>query len=194
MPAPMSPEIRLIFSPGDTYAQLARVPGRVTLVTAMRRPLVATMVIGASTAIGATGHVTPALVASTTLCWMFVVLLQLMIALTLIAAPAQRTVGLARGLDLFFAGHAPWSLWMLAAVAWAPSPVGRPLTPVLVAALVPIVLTPRIISAFFREVLEMDPRHAAARTAVHQAITWGLALFLYGMVVALRPRVLEWFT
>jgi hypothetical protein len=146
-----------------------------------------------SVAMSATGHITPALVLSTTLCWSFVVALQAAIALLLIAGPARRTVGLARAIDLYFAGHAPWSLWMLATVAWAPSPLGRPFTPVLIAAAVPLILTPLIVSAFFREVLEMDPRDAVARTAAQQAMTWGTFVILLGTAVALVPRILEWF-
>jgi hypothetical protein len=189
----MSPEIRLMVSPGETYASLARVPGRVTPLTAVRRPLVVALVLGVSAAIGATRHVTPALLLSTTLCWSFVLVLQTAIALILIAAPARRTVGLARALDLYFAGHAPWSLWMLAAAAWAPSALERPWTPLLIAAAVPLVLTPRILSAFFREVLEMDPRHAVARTAAQQVMTWVTFAILFGTAVQVVPRVLEWF-
>src|SRR5260221_1941730 len=129
----MSPEIRLMVSPGETYASLARVSGRVTPLTALRRPLLVVLVLGVSAAIGATRHVTPALLLSTTLCWSFVVVLQAAIALVLVAGPARRTVGLARALDLYFAGHAPWSLWMLAATAWGPSPIGRPMTPIVIA-------------------------------------------------------------
>ena len=121
MVVPVSPELRLMVSPGATYASLARVSGRVTPLTAIRRPLVVTLVLGVSAAIGATNHVTPALLLSTTLCWIFVVALQTAIALVLIAGPARRTVGLARALDLYFAGHAPWSRWMLAVAAWGPS-------------------------------------------------------------------------
>jgi len=189
----MSPEILLMVSPRHTYAALARVPGRLTLLTALRRPLLVAIVLGVSAAMGGTGRVTPALVLSTTLCWIFVVGLQVAIALTLIAGPARRTVGLGRALDLYFAGHAPWSLWMLAAVAWAPSPIGRPLTPVLVAAAVPLILTPRILAAFFREVLELDPRDALVRTAAQQVLTWLTFGVLYGTAVALVPRVVEWF-
>ena len=94
--------------------------------------------------------------------------------------------------DLYFAGHAPWSLWILAAAAWSPSPLGRPLTPLLLVAVVPLFLTVRITNAFFREVLEMDPRHAVIRTAVQQAITWGSVLILFGTAVALLPRIIEW--
>jgi hypothetical protein len=113
----MFTEMALMVSPRRTYATLARASGRVTFLTAVRRPLLVAIVLGVSAAISTTRHVTPALVLSTTLCWCFVVLLQAVIALTLIG-PARRTVGLARGLDLYFAGHAPWSLWMLAVVAW----------------------------------------------------------------------------
>jgi hypothetical protein len=189
----MPAELQLIVAPRDTYLRLARARARTGLIGALRRPLLAALVLGASAAIGATGHVTPRLLLSTTVCWGLVVFLQISIAVPLIAGPSRRTVGLARAVDLFFASHAPWSLWLLAVAAWAPSPLGRPLTPVLVAAAVPIVLTPRIISAFFREVLELDPREALARTAIQQAATWGLFLILYGTAVSVWPRILELF-
>ena len=188
----MSSELRLIFSPRDTYARLARVPSVIGPVRALRRPLVAAIALGVSVAIAATGHVTPLLVLSVTACWSLAIAIQAAIALALIAGPAQRTVGLSRAFDLFFASHLPWSLWFLAAAAWVPSPLGRPLTPVLVAAVAPIVLTPRMIAAFFREVLEMDPRAARARTALHQGITWLAFLALAGWAIALPPRVVEW--
>ena len=189
----MSPEIRLMVSPGATYASLTRVSARVTPLMALRRPLVVALVLGVSVAVGATRHVTPALLLSTTLCWSLVVALQAAIALVLIAGPARRTVGLARALDLYFAGHAPWSLWMLAATAWGPSPVGRPMTPIVIAIAVPLVLTPRILSAFFREVLDMDPRHAVACTVAQQVMTWATFVILFGTAVQIVPRVLEWF-
>ena len=125
------------------------------------------------------------------MCWSVVVGLQVAIAVPLIAAPARRTGGLARAIDLFFAGHAPWSLWMLAFVAWAPFPGVRGLTPILVAAVIVIALTARTLAAFFREVLELDPRAALVWTMAHQAITWTLFVVLFGAALALTPRVLE---
>jgi hypothetical protein len=194
MVASMSPELRLMVSPGETYASMARARGRATLLTAIRRPLLVALVLGASVAKAATGHITPSLLVSATLCWTFVVILQAAIALGLMAGAARRTVGLARAVDLYFAGHAPWSLWLLAAAAWSPSPLGRPLAPLLVVAVVPLFLTARITTAFFREVLEMDPRHAVARTVAQQALTWGSLVILFGTAVAWMPRVLEWVT
>jgi len=189
----MPSELRLIIAPRDTYARLARGRSPVGPLRALRRPALVALVLGTSEAIAATRHVTPGLLLSTTLCWAFVVLLQIAIALSLMAGASRRTVGLPRAIDLFFASHVPWSLWILAAAAWAPSAVGRPFTPLLIAAAVPAVLTPRMIAAFFREVLEMDPREARARTAVHQALTWGLLVLLFGTAVALVPRIYEWF-
>ena len=149
-------------------------------------------VAGSTVALLGTRHAPPALVLSTTLCWSVLVVAQTAIALAVIAAPARRTVGLSRALDLFFASHAPWSLWMLALVAWAPTAGERTLLPIVVAALVPAFLTPRMIAAFFREVLELDPRSAARRTAVHQAVTWSLLVSVYSAAVAMFPRIVAW--
>jgi len=181
-----------MISPRETYARLARASSRGTLLTAFRRPLLVAIVLGVSMAKAATGHVTPALVASTTLCWSFVIVLQAAIGLGLMAGAARRTVGSARSLDLYFAGHAPWSLWILAVAAWSPSPLGRPIWPLLIAGFVPLFLTARTTNAFFREVLGLDPRHAVMRTVAQQAITWGCLVILYGTAVAWMPRVLEW--
>jgi hypothetical protein len=185
-------EMRLMIAPRDTYARLARLPSAIGPVAALRRPLVAAIALGVSVAIAGTGHVTPVLVLSAIACWSLVIAIQAAIAIAVIAGPARRTVGLPRAFDLFFASHIPWSLWFLAVAAWAPSPLGRPMTPALVAALAPLVLTPRIIAAFFREVLEMDPRHARVRTAIHQTITWLVFLAIASWAIALPPRVIEW--
>jgi hypothetical protein len=192
MSCSMAAELRLIVAPGATYAALARQPSRIGPLGALRRPLFVAAVLGASIALPATGRITPALFLSTALGWSVVVALQIAIALSLIAVPSRRTVGWPRALDLFFASHAPWSLWFLAAAAWGLSPFADWSRPLLLLALAPIVLTPRMIAAFFREVLELDPRHAIGRTVAHQAITWTVFLLLAGSAVALWPRIVGW--
>ena len=187
-----SAELRLALAPRDTYAALVRLPARGTSWVAVRRPLLVAAVLGASMAISATGGVTPSLLLSTTICWSLVVLIQVAVALSFIATATPRTVGLPRALDLFFASHAPWSIWMLVVAAWGASPLGRPSWPMLATAAVPITLTLRTLVAFFREVLGMNPRHAIARVAAHQAITWSLFVVLFGTAVQLWPRILEW--
>ena len=132
------------------------------------------------------------LVVSTTISWSVLVIAQMMIAFVVFAAPAMRTVGIPRAIDLFFASHVPWSLWILAVAAWAPVPGVRAFTPVLVTALAPMVLTPRMIAAFCREVLGMERRKAIIRTTMHQVVTWGVFVAVYGWSVALWPRIVQW--
>ena len=188
----MNPELLLITRPAPTYAALAAATARVGAVTMFRRPALVAIVLGCVVAMAGTRHVTPMLVVSTTACWSMLVVAQVIIALAVFAGPASRTVGVARALDLFFASHVPWSLWMLAVVVWAPVPGGRSLTPVLVAALVPMVLTARMLAAFCREVLRLERPQAMARTAAHQVVTWGLFVAVFGWAVALWPRIVQW--
>jgi hypothetical protein len=187
----LSPELRLIAAPRKTYAALVRGRGRGSLMTAVRRPLLVALVLGVSTAIAATRSASPGLVASTTLAWSYVVVAQLAIAVPLMAGPARRTVGLARAIDLFFAGHAPWSLFMLLVAAWGFLPAGSPAWPLAAAALIPCVLTPRIVGAFFLEVLALDARAARRRTIVQQAITWTVFVAVNWAASAFTPRLIE---
>jgi hypothetical protein len=185
----LSPELGLIVAPRETYAALAR-GGDASLITALRRPLLAALLLGVSIAVAATHSVTPALVASTTLSWSYVVVVQLAIALPLIAGPARRTVGLIRAVDLFFAGHAPWSIFALFAAAWGFAPSGAPSWPLAVAAIVPIVLTVRIVDAFFTEVLALAPTAARRRTILQQAITWTVFVAVNWVASAFTPRLI----
>jgi len=188
----LSPELRLIAAPRETYALLVRAAVRpASMLSAARRPLLVALVLGVSTAIAATRSVTPALVASTTLAWSYVVIAQLAIAVPLIAGPARRTVGLARAIDLFFAGHAPWSLFMLLAAAWGFLPGGSPAWPLAAAALIPCVLTARIVGAFFLEVLALDARAARRRTVLQQAVTWTVFVSVNWAASAFTPRLIQ---
>lgn len=185
----MSPELRLIIAPRDTYAALVRDSDRGSFLTALRGPLTVALVLGVSVALDATHSVSPALVASTTLAWSYVVLLQLAIALPLIVGPARRTVRVARAIDLFFAGHAPWSIFMLLTVAWSFVPPETPEWVLRAAAVVPGVATVRIVHAFFTTVLALDSRAARRRTILQQAITWTVFLAVNWWASAFTPRV-----
>jgi hypothetical protein len=187
----VSPEIGLIFAPRDTYAALVRTPAPASVLTALRRPLLVAAVLGVSVAITATGRATPALVASTTLAWSYVVVLQLAIAVSVLARPAKRSIGLARAVDLFFAGHAPWSLFALIVAAWRPSSAGWPVWPLEAFAIVPAVLTVRIVAAFFSEVLALEARAAMRLTIAQQALTWTVFLAVNWAASAFTPRLFE---
>jgi len=188
----VSLELRLIAAPGETYDAAARAGYRVSPLGALRRPLLVCLVTGVSVAISATGRVTPGLVLSTTVTWSYIVLFQLALALAVIAPRARRGVGLASALDLFFAGHAPWSLLILAIAAVRPMTLDWPGRFWLMGAgVTAFAATARIIAAFFREVLGMDARGARRMTVVHQAITWTVFLAVNWMQSAFTPRLIE---
>jgi|SRR5579872_2897700 len=187
----MSPEIELIIRPDRTYAALAGRAAPIGAVRALRRPLLVAVVIGTSSALSTTRHLTPALVFDTTLLLSVIVVAQVLIALALTGGAASRRMGRACALDLFFASHAPWSLWLLASAVWVPRWFTLPAAPLNYAAIAPLVVTPRMIAAYFREVQGFDRRRAAIRTVVHQAVTWGLFVALFGAAVAVWPRILE---
>ena len=62
----MTPELRLIAAPRDTYAALVRSPSQLPAIGALRRPALVALVIGVSVAMTSSGRATPALVLSTT--------------------------------------------------------------------------------------------------------------------------------
>jgi hypothetical protein len=196
----VSLELDLIVAPRATYAALLSTPSTPTprtprtpstLCTLLRRPLLVAVVIGVSLALASTRRLSPELVVSTTLTWSYLVVFQVLVAAALIARGARRTVGFARAMDLFFAGHAPWSLFLLATAAWGPTAGGRPAWPVTVAVLVPLVLTPRIVAAFFSEVLHNDRRDSRRLTIAQQAITWTAFVALNWIASAVTPRLFE---
>ena len=180
-------------SPAQGYTRLLRADVRVSPLASLVRPALVTAVIGTAAAISATDHVTLPLVISLTVCWSVAVGIQLIAALFVIIKPARHTLGLPRALDLFFVGHAPWSLWLLAFAAWAAlvPPVGRTVTRILVTGVIPAVWTAAIIVAFFRTALGLSRREAVRRTLLHQVATWAVFIVIYGMATQLLPRLLR---
>ncbi len=184
----MPPELRLIVAPRQTYAELVAARRRVSALTALRRPAVAALVLGLAVAMSAVNTVTAAAALSVTIAFSYIIVLQLAIALAFVAPLARRTIGVARAVDLFFAAHVPWSLFVLAAAAWSPSPLGRPGWPLVAVAPAALLLTIRIVDAFFGEVLGLDRRAARRLTFAHQAVTWTIAAVLFWQANALTPR------
>jgi PHP domain-containing protein len=127
LPLLLAPALALVRSPHPVYAAMAADPPLSSALAWLRRPLLAALAIGVSVALSATGHLTLALVASTTLSWFFVVVAQVAIAAAVLAPYARSGIELRRALDLFFASHVPWSLTLLlfAALTAVTSPIGR---------------------------------------------------------------------
>jgi hypothetical protein len=176
----VSPEIRAIAAPFATYRALALHHPPARWFIALMRPALVGLVIGTCTTICATGRATLGLVLSGTLCWSFVPAVQFLAAAAIIGSAPRRPVGLARGIDLLFISHGPWSLWLLTMTAWtlAAGEDGPPIDKVFLAAIAAAAWTAVIVFAFCSTVLETSIRGAAVRTVIHQAMIWTVA-FVY---------------
>ncbi len=181
-----------MISPARAYARYVRADGDNSLLTGARRPLFVALVQGVAISMAATESVAAPVVASATACWAVAVAVQVGAALLLIrTAPAPR-VGANGALDLFFLGHAPWSLWLLVSAGGMvlASSVGLLRWLALATMIVPAALTPRIVAAFDQAVLGSTRRAAVRRTILHQGLIW-TTLFVYiAGGIALWPRVI----
>ena len=187
----LSPEIQVLISPERAYAAFAG-PTRGGAWTAVRRPLFVALVQGVVISMVATRTVAAPVVLSVTLAWAIAIVIQFTAATLLIVSAPQRQVNVAHALDLFFLGHAPWTLWLLAcgaALTWASAVSGLPWIAV-VTMIVPGIVTARIVAAYSRVVLRLSRRAARARTAVHQGAMWAVFVLFIASAIQLWPRVI----
>ncbi len=184
-------DLRLALSPTETYRQLIVEPVRGTWLRALERIAFIAVLIGTAVTLSSARRLPPGLVLMGIVCWSFVPITQWLIGLVVIGRAPGRPLSVSRCLELLFAGHLPWSLWMLVFIGFDTfTPV--PIPPVIQALslLVPAVWTTIILSAFCRIVLGCTPARAHLLIVAHQAMTW-TAFFGYVVLVSgLWPRVL----
>jgi hypothetical protein len=188
----VTPELDVLVSPARAYREYVRRAAPAGFAAALGRPLLVALVQGVAISMAATQSVAAPLVASVTAYWSISVLVQLLAALVLIRpAVARGSLPVTRALDLFFLGHAPWSLWLLLSagvMAFAPS-VWWLRWIALAGMIVPVVLTARIVAAFGEVVLGYTRRDSIRRTIVHQGLTVGLFVVYIATGIQLWPRV-----
>jgi hypothetical protein len=138
----LTPDLRLLLAPSATYRSIAARPAAMASRAWMRvvaRALIPAAIAGIATTISATGRMSWSLAASGVACWSFLTVLQAATAAAVVA-PSVRGTERSRALDLFFLGHAAWSLWLLiATAAMVVSPRDLPMDLVFASALVPLV-------------------------------------------------------
>ena len=155
------------------------------------RLFIAPTIAGTAASVSATNRISWSLFLSGMVCWSFIAAVQLVNA-TLLIRRDGRPIGYARALQLFFTAHAAWSLWLIAAALY-PFAVGASVRLpdlVLLTAIVPLGWTASMVFSYCREVLRLDRRRAALRTALHQGLT-GLVITVYvAWAIQLWPRLL----
>jgi len=185
------PDLRLALSPTKTYCELIAEPERGTWLRALERIAFVAILIGTAVTLSSARRLPPGLVLMGIVCWSFVPITQWLIGLVVIGRAPGRRLSVPRCLELLFAGHLPWSLWMLVFIGFDTfTPVPIPLVIQVLSLLVPAVWTTIILSAFCRIVLGCTPARAHLLIVAHQAMTW-TAFFGYVVLVSgLWPRVL----
>jgi hypothetical protein len=188
----LSPEIHVMLAPRRAYAEYAPAHTGRGVWVAVRRPLFVALIQGVAVSMAATRSVAAPVVASVALCWTTALIVQLIAALVLISSTPRRDISIACALDLLFLGHAPWSLWLLAAagaLTWGPSASGIPRLAI-AAMVVPAALTARIVAAFAETVLRTSPQTAIRRAILHQGLTWAALVAFIATAIQLWPRLI----
>lgn len=181
--AALSPDVWIMLRPASAWRDLVQRPGDGGLWTGLRRPVLTAAILGCTISLITSSRLTPRLVVPATIYASIVPLCQL-----LGLAAAIRTKPTARMIDLFCAGNAPWSLWLLyLAAVWAFLSPDRAFATLAnfwiwdATALVVAAWTSYIDYCFFRTVLDRTPPAALRDLFVERAIAWtpGLAIFLW---------------
>jgi hypothetical protein len=174
----LATEVHVALSPDSTYRALVTDDERVAAWRMLRRPLVVLIVIATAVPIMAVQRITLGLLASSIVSFGFVVLIQMVVGAALIASARSRRAALPRALDLWFAGHVPYSLWLLTvAAAFSVAPWAS-LDLFIALAAIPAAWTAVIVAAFCRQVLGSSTAGARWRAAAHFIVMWAIALEL----------------
>jgi len=177
-----SPDLWVMFRPAQAFPHLLKDPAGGRWM-ALRRPLLLILMLAAFASLATSGRLSLRLLTAGAECAVF--LPPLMIAsLALLRRPA---IPFARVIDLFFMGHGPWTLWIVAfASAWAFIPADKAFywfqfrAAWLVPALGSFLWSGYIDFWFLRCVFRKTAGQALRDLAVQRTIAWipGLAIFL----------------
>jgi hypothetical protein len=184
-----SAEVRVMLAPVSAYRALAGAVPRVRWPRALARPAIVALIIGSATVSASTARVTPGLVLDGAICWSFVPVLQIATAIALIGSVRGRTIEVPRAVDLLFAGHGPWSMWVLGVAVLQLTRTGS-VNLILASTLVPAAWTAIIVFGFCVSVLETTRGGAFMRTAAHQMVTWIILASYVFAATQLWPRII----
>jgi hypothetical protein len=171
--AVFSTDARVAFAPETTYRALIT---RTTIPAwrSLSRPALVLLVLAVGVPITAVHAITLDLMLRSAAVWSVIVLVQLAIGAVVIASAPARRVSFARAIDLWFAGHLPYSLLILSLPIVTAFPIATPHELMGIAIIVPLVWTTFVVAAFCRVVLGLTPTGARWRVALH----FGLVLIV----------------
>jgi hypothetical protein len=190
----LSVEAQLLLNPAATFREFAQDTTSGTWVL-LRRPLGLAFVLGCIVSLLVSGRLSARLITDGVLSFAFVPTFE-MAALGILYCLGERRVPFARAVDLFFAAHAPWLLWLLAFAMLrclqSPRQAAAPPLSLLWAlelSLLPVAAWSGYIDLhFFREVLPRPGIRPLRDLMLQRAIGWSGTL-LYFLGYALWPEI-----
>jgi hypothetical protein len=171
-----STEVAVAFAPEAAYGRLSSgAPDRAAR-RALQRLGVILLAIGIAVPLMAVQRITIGLVATAALSWSFVVAIQVVVGALVIASAPARHIGMPGALNLWFAAHLPYTLWVLAISPLMATSRHASAELLITSAIAPAAWTFVLVSAFCRVVLETTSAGARWRAAMHQLLVWTIAL------------------
>ena len=171
-----STEVVVAFGPEVAYRRLL---GEATARAGrqlLQRLGVMLLVIGIAVPVMAVQRVTILLVVTAALSWSFVLAIQVTVAALVIASVPARPIGMLEALNLWFAAHLPYTVWMLAVSVLMATSRHASAELLIASAIVPAAWTFVTVSAFCRVVLQTGRAGAWWRATAHQLLVWTIAL------------------
>ena len=188
VPRPWSLDARVLVRPDRTFRSLASASpteAASPLWIAARRPVFLTFVLACVVSLLATSVATIRLIATAVLYWSFVPVIEIL-ALTIILRRRRVSKPLPIAIDLFFAGHAAWALFLLsigATMAMAPPNYWWSLIigPGLVGMILVVAWSAYVDVCFFRHMCGTSLARAIGNAALHRLMTWMLVVWIFAV-------------
>jgi hypothetical protein len=184
--SPWSPDLQVMLRPATVYRELAGLPAIPGKWLAVQRPLLFAFVLGCTVSFVASSRLTLRLMVTIYAALVAVIEVAALLAVRPRALTTPTSQSFSRSVDLFFTGFCPWLLWLLSfAAIWTfASPVnafrwaGPRWDLYVVGALV--LWSGYIDFCFFRYVFQTTPQRAARCLLLQRAISWTLAVIIFG--------------
>jgi hypothetical protein len=182
-------DVRVMVRPARTFRELADAPAvtgrRSSIWVAAQRPLFLTLVLASVASLIGASVATVRLMAPTAIYWSFVPAVEIL-ALAIVTWRRRGSRGLPHVIDVFFSGHATWTLWLLivgAAMALAsPQHWWFLITRPALAGLVLVTAWSAYVDFwFFRHVCGAGAGRAIGDVALHRFIAWTLIFWVFAV-------------
>jgi len=173
--------------PMAVYERLARQPASGGWWIGLRRPLFVTLLLGGCLSLVVSGRLTARVIAGGAVAWSFIPLFEVA-SFGAVRRFANIGVPFSRDVDLFFAGHGPWSVSLIAVAAvasfipiqaatWTASTPGLITLAAMAAAIA--IWSGYIDFCFYRVVLGKTGTRAVRALLLQRAIAWTLAVVYF---------------